>query len=491
MRRLVVASFSLSIAAACSAGYEDEVGGSNTGDTKSTGTASDGGAGGTGPATTGQGGNNFTTGTGMGGEGGTIMNPCGTQCGPEEICGDGIDNDCDDFADEDCPCEAGQSSSCFEGDPSYKDSPGCFPGTMQCIENGTWGPCMGGSHAHQMCFSSDPLGCHPISAVPFQTTDLKNGTGTFDDNADSEIFTVECPPGVMPCPSVMGASSYQALQSGEYTVTYTKTVNGQMEECEFPLYVGARGLRVELTWNYPPAFDSTDLDLHLHEPMTTTPFATSGAPQDCGYANCTAYNFLNPFGTEPEWFPANNMPPDPVNWYDAPNDQEDLCYYAPQGAGAEWQQFPGPMGCHSPRLDLDNVSCDPSTSDPNSFSYCAPENINVDFPPKDQWMRIAVHYFPGTSSFTGTTYPNVKIFCDGKQAAELGTFGYNSPESPVTWSGALDQGKMWIVADVLFREDECKSECIVQPIYADDVQKTPRIVTDGTTNFAPPYPPLP
>ncbi len=489
MKRLVLTFFGALPFLACSAGVDDEPGGGGSGSSsKSTGTGSNTGGGpGSGGST-----GTFTTGSGgNGGEGGTIINPCGSECGPEEICGDGLDNDCDNAADEDCPCSGGQSSSCFLGDPSYAASPGCFPGTMQCTEFGTWGPCIGGSHAKDSCFTSDPLGCHPISAVPFQTVDLKMGTGTFDDNAMAEQFDVTCPPGVMPCPAVSGLSSYQPLQSGEYSVLYTKTVNGQMETCEFPLYVGARGLRVELTWNYPPGIDTTDLDLHMHEPMTTTAWATSGAPQDCGFANCKAFSFLFPFGDQPEWFPPGNVPPDPVNWYDAPNDQEDLCYYAPQGAGAEWQEFPGPMGCHSPRLDLDNITCDPSVSDPNSGSYCAPENINVDFPPKDQWIRIGVHYYPGTSSYTGTTRPNVKIFCEGKQAAELGTFGFNTPEAPVTWSGASDQDKMWLVADVIFKQDECQNTCIVQPIYADASQKTPLIVNNQSSSFGPAYPPMP
>jgi hypothetical protein len=478
----------LAAAAACQAGETAEPDGEGGSTGTKTTTSTDGG----GPSTgsSGQGGNNFTTAMGgNGGEGGTIMNPCGTGCGDEEICGDGLDNNCNNVADELCPCKVGQSLSCFLGDSSYADSEGCFPGTMQCTENAVWGPCVGGAHANEMCFSANPAGCHAISAVPFQTADLRNGTGTFDDNADTEMFAVDCPPGVTPCPAVMGVSDFQALQSGEYTVTYTKTVSGNMDECTFPLFVGARGLRVELTWNYPSGFDTTDLDLHMLQPMSMGSLTSAGGPQDCGFINCKAFNFIDfPSGQEPQWFPPGNMPPDPVNWYDAPNDQEDLCYFAPQGAGAEWAA--AGMGCHSPRLDLDNISCDPSVSDPNDFSYCAPENINVDFPPKNEWIRIGVHYYPGTSSFTGTTFPNVKIFCDGKQAAELGAFGFNNPESPVTWSLATAEDQMWIVADVLFREDECTKECIVQPIYANDASKTPLIVSDGAP-FAPAYPPIP
>jgi len=489
----------LALIVGCSAGTGDGTSGvGGAGGTASSGPGSTT-SGASGGADSGSGGG-FVTAASTTGTGGSIpMNPCGTECGPVELCegvNKGLDDDCDGTVDEDCPCGAGQATSCFKGDPSYLDQAGCFPGSMTCTENGTWGPCNGGAHATEMCFSADPLGCHPISGVPFQTVDLSNGCGNFDDNAQMSSFEVACPSGVNPCPTPMG-SNFQPLQSGEYTVTYSKVVGGVTDTCTFPLFVGARGLRVELGWNFPAGGDSTDLDLHLHQPNSTAPWSTGGMNQaDCGYANCKvdAFNpiFPNPFSQPPDWF-NGTAPPDPVDWYKDPVYEANTCYFAPRGAGADWAALN--KGCHNPRLDLDNISCDPAISDPQSDNFCAPENINVDFPPTDQWFRVAVHYYPGTSTFTGQTFPNVKIFCDGDLGGELGTVGYNNPESPVVWSGAADQDKVWLVADVLFRQDQCSKECIVVPIYdpASPGAKKPLFITDAqaSSTLGPAYPSMP
>lgn len=485
--------------AGCSAGAEDGVGG----ETSSTGTSNDGGAGGatsnTGGSTTQNAGGGFvTSGGGMGGEGGMIINPCGTECGPIEICdgpGKGIDNDCDGTVDEGCNCGAGEVSSCFKGDPSYLDNPmypACNAGSMSCTENGNWGPCLGGSHADSIdqCFSQSTQACHPIQAFPFQTVDLLDGTGTFSSDAISNSFTVACPMGVSPCPTVNG-TNFQPIVSGEYTVTYTKTImGGSMDTCTFPLYVGAKGLRVELSWNWGGS--GKDIDLHLHEPGTTTPWAVSGydqnfndAPQDCGYANCKSYSYVPTQDPgAPNWFNPANMIPDPVNWYESPILEENLCYFAPQGAGAQWQA--AGMGCHNPRLDIDNISC--------SGSDCYPENINVDYPPKNQWTRIGAFMFSSAPA-NGLT-PNVKIYCNGELRADLGTTGFHVPESPVTWDTTQGR-KWWMVADVVFIEDECSDvTCEVRPLYDNDNAdglKNPLYYTETQlqTQFGTPYAPLP
>ncbi|NUP11703.1 MAG: hypothetical protein HOW73_37125 [Polyangiaceae bacterium] len=486
------------IALGCSAAPDpiEDGGGPSTGGTNNTGgtaqggdntgnAPSQGGTGGTGGSTA-----NFVTSSGGGGEGqgGAIINPCGTGCGPEEICdgpGKGIDDDCDYEVDEGCPCSAGQASSCFKGDSSFLASPGCNPGTMYCTELGTWGPCVGGNHAtpEEQCASANPQGCHPINAVPFATTDLSSGAGNFDDNADpgSETYTVSCPAGVNPCPTPNG-TDYTALQSGEYEVTYTKEVGGAPQTCTFPLYVGARGLRVELTWNFTEVQGNVDLDLHMKQPMSTLPWVIFGdANQDCGYGNCKASSF----NAAPVWFPAGNVPPDPVNFYTDPVYEANSCYYAPDGEGAQWQ---AEGGCRSPRLDADNISCTPSETDPTSGSYCAPENINIDFPPKNEWIRIGVHHYSNFYSGGNLVKPNVKIFCDGQLASDLGPVGF---ASPIQWSTSHEDN-MWLVADVLFREDECVKECIVQPLYSND-QNAPVDLTTAqhSTQNGPPYPPLP
>src|SRR5262249_55718581 len=75
------------------------------------------------------------------------LNPCGTKCGPVQPCHEehlGIDDTCAGLVDEGCSCQSGQAHFCFKGDPSYRNTPGCFDGTEICTEQGQWGPCIGG-----------------------------------------------------------------------------------------------------------------------------------------------------------------------------------------------------------------------------------------------------------------------------------------------------------------------------------------------------------
>jgi hypothetical protein len=503
MRRHPLARVLLALLLAAAAGAAAAAGCSAAGERNE---FDDGGGGGATTTTTSGGG------SGMGGEGGTIlnipdagadatadvpMNPCGSECGPDELCDEahtGLDDDCDGIVDEGCPCPtAGAAHFCFKGDPSYHNTPGCYDGTQTCTENGVWGPCIGGVHADENCFENNVTGCHPISAVPFQDVNLKDGTGNFSIDAvpGTEVWTVTCPPGVNPCPAVTGVSppdDFKPLQSGEYTVTYTKGLQGGgMDSCTYPLFIGAKGLRVELEWEHDLGDTGVDLDLHLHQPSNTAPWAIGGSPVDCGFANCTVFSSNNL-----TWFPVGNVPPDPVNWYLDPVFEKNTCFYAPRGAGQAWQD--NGMGCHNPRLDIDNITCDPAVVDSTSYEFCAPENINVDFPPIGEWFRIGVHYY-SNHGLGYTVHPRVKIYCDGALAADLGSVGYYTPEAPVAFpASAGDFGGnrlFWMVADVAFEDDECGAKtCKVQPLYFDGM-KSPYFVTttSAESSFGPPYPP--
>jgi len=457
----------------------------------------------------------------MGGDGGGIfipdaggdvapdvmMNPCGTACGPTELCDDfhlGLDDDCDGQADEDCLCSAGQVHSCFLGDPSFRNAPGCFDGVEKCSENGKWGPCIGGVHGNQSCATNDQVGCHALSSSPFITTDLKKGTGTFSNDAvpGSEVWTVKCPDGVSQCPAVNGANpadDFKPLQSGEYTITYTKSLpGGGTDTCTYPLFVGAPGLRVELSWEHDLGGDGVDIDLHLHQPNDTQGWSVGGAPQDCGYGNCTIDAFSGFSFNTPEWFMGGGPPPLPVDWWKDPMFESNNCYFAPRGVGQLWQ-FEN-KGCHNPRLDLDNINCDPLITDPDDTNFCAPENINVDYPPKSQWFRVGVHYYENHSK-TYDVHPIVKIFCDGALTAELGSKGYYDPETPITFTSgdgaSLPVGnRFWLVADVAFRagDGECAAKgCVVKPLYSDEATRTPILTSASSaeSNFGPAYPPPP
>ncbi|MFO0555281.1 MAG: hypothetical protein U0271_43295 [Polyangiaceae bacterium] len=485
---LLVAFIGLATHLGCSAGTDDHARGGEGGATSSSSSSTGGEGGSTGTFSGGAG--------GMGGTGGTpISNPCDTQCGTAELCDGvhrGVDDNCNDEVDEGCPCFAGESASCFRGDPKYLNVEGCHPGVMACTELATWGPCMGGSHATEGCYEAQTA-CHPITSVPFKSADLIQGLGNFGADATSYLFEVECPAGVVPCPTPNGAL-FQPLVSGEYTVHYTKTTASGSGECSFPLYVGDRGLRVELSWNYP-AGATADLDLHMHESGSTAAwkFGTDGvgANQDCGWANCRADDFL--CGGGPKWFQDGNTAPDPVNWWEEFPADANTCYFAPRGEGDKWRDgvpgCPGMQGCHNPRLDVDNFGCSPGVLDVANPSFCAPENINIDYPPASTWTRVAVHYFLANSTFTGPVTPTVKIWCDAELAAELGPAGYSAP---VTLTGPQSYDKVWHVADVAMVDDECGRRCVVRPLHlsgGEDPIITSR--AQAELGFTPDYLPAP
>jgi len=493
---LAIAALGLGLAHGCSA--------SNTNSELPSGgsTATTGGAGGAGGSLFGGGGAGgaILTGgaAGTGGSGGGVVDPCASECGPAELCDGihaGLDDNCDGQVDEDCSCVTGMMQSCFKGEPAYRDKPGCFPGSQHCSEFGTWGDCTGGVHATDHCYQAQ-VGCHAITAYPFQTVNLKDGTGDFSTGATTETWTVDCPPGVSPCPAVSGASpadDFQPLQSGEYTVHYTRQPPDDNNEttCDYPLFVGAPGFRVELEWEHDLGGTGVDLDLHVHKPQDTTPWeGDGGSLVDCAFSNCVYSDFLpiqSPFA--PDWF-SGVQPPDPVDWYIDPVLERNTCYFAPRGVGAQWQA--GGKGCHNPRLDLDNITCDPTSVNVNDYDFCAPENINIDYPPANQWIRIGVHYY-SNHGVTYDVHPRIRIFCNAAQVAELGPQGYNTPVTFTPADGPSPSTNLfWLVADVRFLDDPCVDQkCEVKTLYFDQNQQTALLTTVPMVqaSYGPPYPP--
>jgi hypothetical protein len=233
-----------------------------------------------------------------------------------------------------------------------------------------------------------------------------------------------------------------------------------------------------------------DLDLHVHKPQDTTVWGGShGTPVDCAWDNCVFHDFVPQSANAPNWF--NGVaPPDPVSWYLDPILERNTCYFAPRGVGALWQS--NGQGCHNPRLDLDNITCSPSVVDVNNSSFCAPENINIDYPPKDQWIRIGVHYY-SNHSVTYDVHPRIRVFCNAAQVAELGPSGYNTPVTFHPADGTNPStNAFWLVADVRFLSDQCVDQkCEVKTLYYDEGQQTALLTTVPMVqgSYGPPYPP--
>jgi hypothetical protein len=468
----------------------------------------DAGAGGADAGSGGSGGSIPVGGQGQGGSGVT-PNTCKSSCGPKELCDPdhlGFDDNCNGQVDEGCTCLPGQSHWCFKGDPANRFAGACQDGIERCNELGTWGPCEGGKHAidgAENCVNANKV-CVDLKAAPFSKVKLAPGTVKFSKDADpgSETYTVTCPPGTGNCPGVTNAktsaATFQPLQSGEYGVTYTKTVNGVPQSCNYALFVGAEGLRVELTWDNlgvdgaEGAAKGPDLDLHVHRPDTTTPWGLDkGSADDCYHGNCRIEHFSGseaPFGNKPiDWF--NTSGPSPLNWSKGTG-----CYSVPI-SGGQWAALG--QGCHNPRLDTDTFSCDAKIVDPNNPEFCAPENINLDEVPDNAWFRVGVHYNALCSS--KDTHPVLTVYCDGGQVARIGSDKVNNQlvpsgyGEPVTFKPEDCNKKFWVAADIRVKRTECALQCTVIPVFQSAASKTPYFLTPAAaeTSFGPPYPPVP
>jgi hypothetical protein len=423
-----------------------------------------------------------------------VTPPCLRRCEALELCDPahrGFDDDCNGVVDEGCACTPGTAQGCFAGDPSYYGTPGCFAGVQHCSATGAWGACVGGVDALAGCYLTDPTACHAIATQAFFPSDLSTGLGNFGTGALSESWEVTCPDAFASCALPAPPPSFQPVAVGEHGVLYTKMTVGGPEQCTYSLFAGGPGsLRVELHWENDLGGSGVDLDLHLHRPGTTTPWGgTQGSPEDCAWDNCTANTFAVP-GAGPDWF-SGSQPPAPVSWYLDPVLGDNGCYFAPKGQGALWQAIG--LGCHNPRLDVEQISCDPTDLDPSSLQFCAGEVSSIDFMPQLTWTRVAVHYYSAGAQ-TYPVHPAVKIFCHGLLAAELGPAGYYSPESPVTFSAADAFTLFWVVADVAFGHDAYGTpRCLVEPVYADAATRTPFLTTASiaSTTLGPAYPPPP
>lgn len=375
----------------------------------------------------------------------TCTNPVNDGCVPTEVCDNGTDDNCNGAIDEGCLCTAGAVQQCFNGPPGRRHVGACVDGMQTCQGTGEfreWGPCVGG--------------IAPQNAEPCDSLD-NNCNGCVDDSQACCVVDLACPaPGSMPdgqpfqnyvingamfysgpvaswqwdvtggpCDRLFLTTTNPVVQSftltgantsmltirpslsGDYTVhVRITTPTGTVYECTFIIHIAGPGLRVEMCSDKTA---TTDIDLHLHKPGTTTQWATlpSGTTNgdDCHFRNCKGSSFT------------------PANWGYA-NSPLAECSGGPEGASWTTLGY-----CRNPRLDIDSI-------DDNGI----PENINVDVPQTAGTYRVMVHYWAGT----GAAHPLVNVYCGGHLR---GTYGAAPDVVPNFDTSGSSAGDVWRVVD--------------------------------------------
>ena len=455
------------------------------------------------------------------------------------IGGNGFDDDCDGLVDEGCSCDAaGITKTCYLVPASQTF--GGLPvgwcaenskGTVDCVKPttefpGTWsGQCRGAQppFADDFCANGDfncdgkdqnskttdcsckgdPVQCPtaPLETKPFPPStalplkvdaagwfvnggDVNNATnwkwtlrgGDCDNILHHPTFAMFPTPngtgptaaaqvdtlgpsmkehGLVASAPVVTSSVYPAFSlSGDYLIEGEFDLNGKHYSCQQKIQVRAPGIRAELCWDTQNSSSngSVDLDLHMAQVTYGNQCANKGwtdecTGQDCYYGNCKT-------GSSPKWFPAN---PD-----------SSVC----QGWGSATTGT-----CFNPRLDRDLITCTPSETNPNSSSFCGPENINVDAPPDGSKYAVSVKHFGGSTP----TRAHVNVYCNGERILSTGYNPVTGNEFPkLLQSGGNTSGDMWKVAMITASVDASGGlACDVGPVPS----AHPHPTTDGSNAY--------
>ena len=425
------------------------------------------------------------------------IDPCGpAPCGPVERCGapredgapgsgDGLDDNCDGRVDEGCICRPGEMRACFTGTPDRRGVGACRDGVMRCTELGAWvgNECTGATNpARETCDGRDEdcngaidngladcqtaLRCPPAAgAAPLENFSLDGRT--IDATARGFRWEVACPEGVSPCPMPTNPADpvlrFMAVREGLYRVTLTLMRDGgRTDTCRFPLYIQGRGLRVELDWDRKGGVASPGVDLDVHVVALDRTTRTSPrwfTTDDCYFATCKAPGAM-------------------VNWAASPADTR----FAPTADSSRCANAPPPFGdlwrasgrCWNPRLDTDNIVCDPALRDPRDPAFCFPENAAVDDPPDHVTFRLAVNFYrdhgacDDMDARNDVAHPTLTVSCGGLLRAAVG-----SVEDGLVSMSCRDNPEIgslnwtWLAADVRFVTNACGvRDCRVTPLRA-------------------------
>lgn len=262
--------------------------------------------------------------------------------------------------------------------------------------------------------------------------------------------------------------------SGDYIVDGQFDLDGQHYECTLKVQVRWPGLRAELCWDTVGTGTNHDVDLHLARLQGTSCNASHGwFVSACGSAPSSDdcyYSCASGCRTGNNGFCGGAAPAPGWGYGASPSE---ACHG--WGSLREVQQT-----CDNPRLDRDNISCDPNVTDPtNAGNFCGPENINLDDPNDGDMFAVGVHYYYGNDA-----HPHVNIYCNGERKL---AFGYDPTTSPATtfphlltgWNsgGVPTGGDFWSVARVTWSPND-PDVCKIEPIPS----AAPKTTKDGSSN---------
>jgi hypothetical protein len=263
--------------------------------------------------------------------------------------------------------------------------------------------------------------------------------------------------------------------SGDYLVKGEFDLDGQHYSCTQQVQVRAPGIRAELCWTPMP----NDMDLHFARLQgancsTHGWFETcstgAGYGDDCYYAaGCSAYE------NDPGW--------------GYPDSASSVC--SGWGSRRAAASFPDPPDCTNPRLDMDNISCDPSVLNPNSFGilslsgpFCGAENINLDNPNDGDRFLVGAHAY----NTSDPIHPHINVYCNGERVLSVGYDPNTNPAFPVMLQSGPENGQevpddggdFWEAATIVAHVANGQlTSCDVAPVHS----ATPKANKDGSVNY--------
>ncbi len=288
--------------------------------------------------------------------------------------------------------------------------------------------------------------------------------------------------------------------SGDYVVQGEFDLAGTHYVCTQQVQVRAPGIRAELCWDTvgtdgklsaaagsnPATSGANDIDIHFARLQGTTcsthgwddtcDMGTFFEPpyEDCWYGDESGCRDFS--DSPPGWGYADSLASACIGWGSERSAPDGSNYF---------------QGCTNPRLDRDNISCDPGVVSPvvtdgdatdDGSGFCGPENINLDNPNNGDQFVVGVNHF-GNHGGSSNAHTHVNIYCNGARVVSAGynplTTGSASTGPLLVTPGSDQSGDIWEVATVKW-DTANPQGCDVTTVPS----VNPDPVRDGTGNKA-------